>query len=93
MNESADGVGPIGSVSGGASLDLIDLLEERVARLVERHREARKTISDLRGQLKERGGRIGERTDKVYTLGRVRDEAHKRVDELIARIERLEGKT
>ncbi len=93
MNESADGVGPIGSVSGGASLDLIDLLEERVARLVERHREARKTISDLRGQLKERESRIGDLTDKVYTLGRVRDEAHKRVDELISRIDRLEGKT
>ncbi len=72
--------------------DLVGLLEEKVARLVERHRDARKTIEDLRGQLKDREKRIGELTDRVYTLGRVRDDARKRLDTLIAEVDRMEGR-
>ena len=74
------------------TVDLVGLLEEKVARLVERHREARKTIQDMRVQLKEREQRIGELTDRVYTLGRVRDDARKRLEALIAQIDRLEGR-
>ncbi len=72
--------------------DLVGLLEGKVARLVERYRDARKTIEDLRGQLKDREQRIGELTDRVYTLGRVRDVARKRLDTLIAEVDRMEGR-
>jgi chromosome segregation ATPase len=91
MSEQADGLRAPASPSAraGAS-DLLVLLEERIARLIERHRDARRTIAELRSQLKERDRRVGELNERVYALGRVRADARKRVDRLIAELERLE---
>lgn len=88
MSHSLDRAAP----TERGAVDLVGLLEERVARLVERHRDARKTIQDMRGQLKDREQRIGELTDRIYTLGRVRDDARKRLEALIAQIDRMEGR-
>jgi septal ring factor EnvC (AmiA/AmiB activator) len=73
-----------------ASESLLDLLEDRLRRLVERHREARDQIAELRAQLKVRDQRIGELTEKVHARGRVRGEVERRIDALIAQLDRLE---
>lgn len=91
MSEPAPGLEFGSPVAEGCAADLFGALEEKVTRLVERHREARKTIQDLRAQLRERERQIGELTEKAYTLGRVRDEAQKRLDALIDEIDHLQA--
>jgi septal ring factor EnvC (AmiA/AmiB activator) len=73
-----------------ASESLLDLFEDRLRRLVQRHREAREQIAELRAQLKVRDQRIGELTDKVHAAGRMRGEVERRLDALIAQLDRLE---
>jgi chromosome segregation ATPase len=90
MNEHGQGLAPHANGGSGGSADLLALLEERVADLVVRYREARGTIDRLRGQIKERERRIGELNGKVYALGRARSDAQKRIDGVISEIQRLE---
>lgn len=93
MSEQMHGVSaPMARRMVTTSGDLVSLLEERVSGLVHRQQEARRTIQDLRTQLKEREKRIGELNEKVYGLGRVKTEVAKRVERLIAEIEQLERK-
>lgn len=73
-----------------ASESLIDLLEDRLRRLVQRHRDSREQIAELRAQLKVRDQRIGELTEKVHAAGRVRGEVERRIDALIVQLDRLE---
>lgn len=76
--------------SDPASADLLGVLEQRLERLVDRYREGRRTVQELRGLLKERDKRIGELNDKVYALARLRTDARKHVDRLLGELERLE---
>lgn len=73
-----------------ASESLLDLFEDRLRRLVQRHREAREQVAELRAQLKVRDQRIGELTEKVHAAGRLRGEVQRRLDALIAELERVE---
>jgi chromosome segregation ATPase len=73
-----------------SSESLFDLLEDRLRRLVQRQHEAREQIAELRAQLKVRDQRIGELTEKVHAAGRIRSEVERRIDALIAEVDRLE---
>jgi hypothetical protein len=73
-----------------ASESLLDLFEDRLRRLVQRHREAREQVAELRAQLKVRDQRIGELTEKVHAAGRLRGEVQRRLDALIAEVDRVE---
>lgn len=69
---------------------LVDLLEVRVGELVGRHREARRTIAELRAGLREREAEIAELQKRIQELERGRQEACERVDRLIDRIDLFE---
>ena len=90
MDEYAEGLQTLAPAAGGASADLLDVLEAKIAQLVEHHRDARASIQELRGRLKERERRIGELNEKVYALDRVRTDVRKRIDTLIAEIDRFD---
>ena len=70
--------------------DLIDVLEERLRGLVDRYQSQRSSIEDLRAQAKEQDRRINELEARVYSLNGARVTATKRLDKLIAEIDRRE---
>ena len=89
INESADlfesgptrGLAPEG--------DLVDALGARIERLIERHRSTRRAVEELRAALLERDRRVIELDAKVAAFERVRGELLRRIDALVAQVERL----
>ena len=71
--------------------DLMLSLEERITSLVERHREALKTIEELRTQLEERDAEIHTLSQRLERRERVQDEMRARLDRLIERIGQMQG--
>ncbi len=89
MGELAGGVQP--STDGGPDHgDLIDVLEERLRDLVDRYQSQRRSIVEIRAQAKEQDRRINELEARVYALNGARATATKRLDKLIAEIDRRE---
>jgi uncharacterized coiled-coil protein SlyX len=66
-------------------------LEERITSLVERHREALKTIEELRIQLEERDAEIHGLSGRLERRDRMQDELRARLDRLIERIGQMQG--
>lgn len=87
LGESFDGAGV--APSAGA-VDLLLQLEERVAALVERHREARVTIDELRATLAERLARLATLEAELESAGKLRTELRQRVARLIEQVGELE---
>ena len=73
------------------AVHLVSLLEERIASLVERHRDSRKRVEELEASLAEREERIAELTRQAGEQQRVRAEARDRVTRLIEQVAELEG--
>jgi chromosome segregation ATPase len=76
---------------GAADGDLMLSLEERITSLVERHREALKTIEELRMQLQQRDAEVNALSQRVEQRERVQDELRVRLDRLIDRIAQMQG--
>ncbi len=72
---------------------LIDQLEERLRDLVDRYQSQRRSIGELRAQGKEQDRRISELEARVYALNGARTTARKRLDKLIAEMDRRERST
>lgn len=70
---------------------LITTLEARVVALVERHREARKTIDELQLALEERDARLAELARRVEDHEQLRGRVRERVAGLIERVKQLEN--
>ena len=89
MGESTEGLQPSTDARPDHG-DLIDLLEERLRDLVDRYQTQRRSIAELRAQAKEQDRRINELEARVYALNGARATATKRLDKLIAEIDRRE---
>ena len=91
MTEPAEHLQPSRS-SGGSPPegDLLGLLTTRVESLVERFRAAQQRIKDLDAKLAERERFIGELKQAQEASKRRRRDVRKRIDRLIAQVERLE---
>ena len=76
---------------GAVDGDLMVSLEERITSLVERHREALKTIEELRTQLQERDAEVNALSQRLDQRDRVQDELRARLDRLIERIGQMQG--
>jgi chromosome segregation ATPase len=72
--------------SGG----LVGLLEERVTALVDRFREAKKTIDELQSALEERDTRLSDLTQRTDEADALRRDLKKRVNRLLDQVRRLE---
>ncbi len=70
--------------------DLLGVLSVRVESLVERFRKAQRRIADLDAQVAERDGSIAELVRAQEASKRGRNDASKRVERLLAQVERLE---
>jgi chromosome segregation ATPase len=91
MSEQTQGLpGPASSLPIGESGELMAHLEERVTRLVERYRQAQTTSEQLKAKLRDRDGELQELRRKLQTLGQSRRVALKRLQGVIARVDRLE---
>ena len=69
--------------------DLVDVLSDRLQRLVERHRATQRAVQELRQALADRDRRIVELDGKLAAGERARHELVARVDALIADVEQL----
>ena len=81
---------PRGAGGDAFGADLIELLERRVAALVDSYRKAKLTTQDLRGKVAERDQRIRELTKRMESSKRVRGAVRKRIQTLMAEVEKLE---
>jgi len=72
------------------AVHLVSLLEERIASLVERHRDSRKRIEELEAALAERAARIDDLTDEAGEQQRLRAQARERVTRLIEQVAEFE---
>ena len=90
INESAD-LFESGPIRAGLSSegDLVDDLGARIARLIDRHRSTRRAVDDLRAALVERDRRVIELDAKLAAFERVRGELMRRIDALVAQVDRL----
>ena len=66
-------------------------LEEAVAALVDRHRRAQHEISTLRRELAEREQRLRTQDDELRRLNQRRQDATRRLDQLVAELDRLDA--
>ena len=71
--------------------DLMLSLEERITSLVERHREALKTIEELQILLQQRDAEVNALSQRLENRDRVQDELRMRLDRLIERIGQMQG--
>lgn len=69
---------------------LLGLVEERVAALVARHREAGRVIEELRSTLAERDARLADLAHQADAAEKLRAELRERVARLIQQVEQLE---
>lgn len=76
---------------GAVDGDLMLSLEERITSLVERHREALKTIEELQTQLQQRDAEVHALSQRLERRERVQDELRARLDRLIERIGEMQG--
>lgn len=76
---------------GALDGDLMLSLEERITSLVERHREALKTIDELRTQLQERDTEVHGLAQRLESRDQLHDELRARLDRLIERISQMQG--
>jgi len=72
------------------AVGLIITLEARVVALVERHREARKTIEELQLALEERDAQLAELARRMDDHEQLRGQVRERVSGLIERVKQLE---
>ena len=70
--------------------NLVTLLEERVASLVERHRDARKRIEELSAALEEREATIADLSRRAGQDAELKQELRGRVGRLIEAVGELE---
>ena len=71
-------------------LETFERLERLVRSLVDRHRVLERECSHLRRQLADREARIHELDGEMRQLNQRRQDAVKRIDELLAQLDRLE---
>jgi len=68
-----------------------DRLEAAVTALAERCESLQQECADLRGQLSDRDSRLKAREAELIDANQIRQEVGKRIDELIAQIDLLDG--
>ncbi len=68
-----------------------DRLEAAVTALAERCEGLQQECADLRGQLSDRNARLNAREAELIDANQLRQEVGKRIDELIAQIDLLDG--
>jgi TolA-binding protein len=92
QTQALPGALPLGTTPAGARSgpDLLSSLEERVTRLVERHREAKAAVHDLQAQLRDRDSEIAELQRRIAALAKARSTALERLDSVIDEMERIE---
>ena len=71
--------------------ELLAVLEERMATLIERHHDALKRIEELAAQLRERDDQLAVLGRRIEHRDRVHAEATVRLDAVLARIGACEG--
>ena len=81
---------PHGSRSRGPDLQSFERLERLVRDLVERHLALRKECSTLQRTVAERDARLRSMDARVRELNQSRQDAVKRLDELLAQLARVE---
>lgn len=91
MSNLASSLPRTARVARGVDADLLPTLEERITSLVERHREALKTIEELRMQLQERDAEVHALAQRLERRDRLQEELRARVDRLIERIVEMQG--
>ena len=93
QGESADPGRPARQGSGQASsLELVDLLEERVRALVARSSGLGPNARDLERELEQRDLRVAKLTKELQSMAKLRAKVLKQVESLIKQLERLESK-
>ncbi|MCH6561889.1 MAG: hypothetical protein IH800_05625 [Myxococcales bacterium] len=91
MSEQAGQLQPSqGSSAAIPEGDLLGVLSVRVESLVERFRKAQRRIAELDAQVAERDSSIAELVCVQEASKRGRNDASKRVERLLAQVERLE---
>lgn len=91
MSEQAGQLQPSqGSSAAIPEGDLLGVLSVRVESLVERYRKAQRRIAELDAQVAERDSSIAELVCVQEASKRGRNDASKRVERLLAQVERLE---
>ena len=91
MSEAAHQLHMPSRRSSEGEVDLLAVLEERLASLVERHREALKTIEELESQLVESSARMAELERRFDARDGLRREARSRMQAAIGRLEEIES--
>ncbi len=79
-----------GSSAATPQGDLLGVLSVRVESLVERFRKAQRRIAELDAQVAERDGSIAKLVRAQEASKRGRNDVSKRVERLLAQVERLE---
>ena len=91
MSEQAGQLQPSrGSSAAIPEGDLLGLLSARVESLVERFRKAQRRIAELDSEIAERDHSIAKLVRAQEVSKRGRNDASKRVERLLAQVERLE---
>ena len=91
MRDVRESLPPASSSEGLRAGSLFDLLEERVASLVERQRDARKSVEELDAQIEERDALVAALKEQLAAADDLKRDLHERVSRLIARIDALEA--
>jgi chromosome segregation ATPase len=71
-------------------LSPFDRLERLVRTLVDRHKVLERECTHLRRQLADRDERVHELDARIRDMNQTRQDAVKRIDELLAQLDRLE---
>ena len=92
MSDSAEGLARTAAESRTAeSGDLLLMLEQQIGYLIQRHRETRKTVDELRAVLSDRERKIAALEQQIGETRKLRNEVVSRVDALIVELDRLQA--
>lgn len=91
MSELGESLPPLVRSPGQAApAGLMGVLEERVQSLVDRFRDARKTIEELQGAVEERDAQLANLKQRTGDADKLRRELKKRVNRLLDQVRELE---
>lgn len=93
MSEAGEMLQPAVTPTSPRGTDLLQVLEDRIGELVDRHHEAQKRIAELQARAAASDVKVVELSGRMTEADQLREELRGRVGRLLARVAAIESES
>jgi len=93
MSEAGEMLQPAVTAKSPRGTDLLQVLEDRIGELVDRHHEAQKRIAELQARAAASDVKVVELSSRMTEADQLREDLRGRVGRLLARVAAIESES